>query len=86
MPDRDGYRLTCAFCGYAYDDPDNHSEELRVHIMECAKHPIAPIIAENKRLKKEYDALLNRPLLCNTCADENKLEGGNACEACGKEL
>jgi hypothetical protein len=37
------YALTCAFCGFTYNDPDNHSEELRAHILECADHPVSKL-------------------------------------------
>ena len=50
-----GFHLACAFCDFAYHDYDNYSEELRDHILVCAKHPIAPII---KRLRQAEELLL----------------------------
>lgn len=38
------FKLSCAFCGHSYVDPDNDPTELERHIQTCEEHPANKLI------------------------------------------
>lgn len=63
-----GTYITCVYCGHRYgpDDevPSTMAQVLKEHIEVCPEHPMSALKAENDRIWKRLELVINRYMTC----------------------